>query len=307
MWLSQLKVAKIVFFGTGRFGALVLEQLTCKQAVSLVITTCGKSHTSEVGGIATSMGIKTIAIDDPHKEEVLALIREVAPDYLVLADYGKILKRKVLELVSRRLNVHPSLLPKYRGAAPIQWAIINGDEKTGVTVLDIAPKVDAGDIYAQVEVTIGPHETYGELRERLGRIGGNLLVDIIEKMNRGEVTPTPQDESMATYASKIKDETARIDWYKPAHTIFNLIRGLNPQPGAYTYFRGRRLKIWKALPKEGDGNVTPGTVISVKPELAVQTGDGVLVIRELQPEYRKVMDVIAFINGYRPWVGEVLG
>jgi len=307
VWLSQLKVAKIVFFGTGRFGALVLEQLTCKQAVSLVITTCGKSHTSEVGGIATSMGIKTIAIDDPHKEEVLALIREVAPDYLVLADYGKILKRKVLELVSRRLNVHPSLLPKYRGAAPIQWAIINGDEKTGVTVLDIAPKVDAGDIYAQVEVTIGPHETYGELRERLGRIGGNLLVDIIEKMNRGEVTPTPQDESMATYASKIKDETARIDWYKPAHTIFNLIRGLNPQPGAYTYFRGRRLKIWKALPKEGDGNVTPGTVISVKPELAVQTGDGVLVIRELQPEYRKVMDVIAFINGYRPWVGEVLG
>ena len=189
MWLSQLKVAKIVFFGTGRFGALVLEQLACKQPVSLVITTCGKSCTSEVGGIAASMGIKTIAIDDPHKEEVLALIREVAPDYLVLADYGKILKRKVLELASRRLNVHPSLLPKYRGAAPIQWAIINGEEKTGVTILDIAPKVDAGDIYAQVEVTIEPHETYGELRERLGRIGGNLLVDTIEKMNRGEVTP----------------------------------------------------------------------------------------------------------------------
>ncbi len=217
-----------------------------------------------------------------------------------------ILPRSVLAIPKLgSVNVHPSLLPKYRGAAPIQWAIIKGEEETGVTIFQLSPRVDAGDILIQEQVAIGADETAGALYERMKVKGAELLVQAISGVADGSLSSIPQSDKGASRAPKLEKSDGQIDWTQSAQDIRNLIRGTNPFPGAFTLWRNKPLKVHRATVAEGSGE--PGTAIDVGNRLVVGTGGGTLVLDEVQPPGKKRMSGADFVRGYRIEVGEVFG
>lgn len=229
--------------------------------------------------------------------EALEILKGLSPDIIVVAAYGKILPKEILELPKYGcLNIHASLLPKYRGAGPIQWCIINGENKSGVTIMQMAEGLDTGDMLIKSETEIGENETADELHDRLSVIGSEIIIDALKKLEKGLLKPEKQDDSISSYAPMLTKKLCPIDWNKSAREIHNQVRGLNSWPVAVANVNGKKVKIYSTRVSEKNGNV--GSVISTNP-LTVACGSGSVEIYELQPEGKKRMKSDDFIRGYR--------
>ena len=226
-------------------------------------------------------------------------LEDLRPDLLVVIAYGQILPPSVLAIPRLGpINVHASLLPRYRGPAPIQWAIINGDRQTGVTTMWMAEGMDTGDLFLQQSVAIAPDETSESLHRKLAETGAELVIDTLDGLASGQLSATPQDESSVTYAPMLKKEDGHIDWTQSAKALDCLIRGVNPWPGAFTFLSHKRLKIFHAEPKDVQVQEKPGIVVDGFPgDLEVATGKGVLRLKELQLESGKRLSADAFVRG----------
>ncbi len=264
---------------------------------------------TDVKAAVASLGLDVPVLqpESLRDESFHAQLQALEPDLLAVVAF-LILPRSVLAIPKLgSVNVHPSLLPKYRGAAPIQWAIINGETETGVTIFQLSPRVDAGDILVQQRLVIGDDETAGELYERLKMKGAELLIRAIDGMADGSVMPMPQTDEGLSRAPKLEKEDGGIDWSKSAGDIRNLIRGTNPFPGAFTLWRNKLLKVHRATVDTGMGEA--GAVIEAdgKRGLIVGTGEGALALEEVQPAGKKRMSGADFVRGYRIEVGERFG
>ena len=311
----------LVFLGSAPFAVPSLRRLvTGGYPVSAVITRPDRPAGRGRKIVATVVKQEAqecgLTVCQPeNKGQLLEVLQKIRPQLLVNVAYGMILPESVLLLPSRGcLNLHPSLLPRYRGAAPIQRAIMAGESITGVTILFMSMRLDAGDIILQETVALGQEENFGDIHDRLADCGAILLCKAIDLLGRGQMSAIPQDDGMATFAPPLTREEEKINWSDRALKTFNQIRALAPYPGAYTSFRGLRLKIWKAaLPQPGqaaeNGNQhPPGTVCRGDSDsLTVQCGEGLLPLLEVQPEGKRRMDLHSFIQGYRPQVGEIIG
>jgi len=306
------KKLKVVFMGTPDFAVPSLKALhEAGYEIPLVITQPDKP--AGRGKKITPPPVKVLAesleipVYQPKRvkgnEELIEKLKEISPDLIVVAAYGKILPDEILNLPKFRcINVHASLLPEYRGASPIQSALLDGKEKTGVTIMLISPELDAGDIISQREVPIEKSDNAQILHDKLAKVGAELLVETIPLYVSGELKPVPQNNSKATYCKPITKEMGRIDWNLPAEKIFNMVRAFTPWPSAYTTFRGKRVKITKAEPIDGTGE--PGKIIKADRELVVATGKGALKIEKLKPEGKKEISGEEFIRGYRIQTGD---
>lgn len=240
--------------------------------------------------------------------EFVQKIKEMAPDIIVVVAFGQILSRAILEIpVYGCINVHGSLLPKYRGAAPIQWAVINNEATTGVTIQQMVYELDAGDILLAEEIILAPNETAGSLYDRLSIMSGNLVVETLKRIELKAIDPKPQNHEEATYAKMLDKHMGLIEWSKDAKTIECLVRGLNPWPSAYTYLDGVMIKIWDAQVVRQQDNVLPGTIVSNQKGITIQCGQNQLKIKELQLQGKKRMDAVSFINGHHLTIGTQLG
>ena len=248
--------------------------------------------------------------EDLKSEEFYQALNELKPDLIAVVAF-RILPERIFSLPpSGTINLHASLLPKYRGAAPINWAIIKGEKVTGITTFFIQKKVDTGEIILQREVEIYPEETFGELSLRLSIIGAEVLLETIDLIEKREVKTYPQNDLEVSSAPKITEELCRIDWSKSAEEINNLIRGLSPQPGAFTFLRGKLLKVYKTKVETDENSSTEfGKIIRTdqKSGLLVQTQKGILRLKELQLEGKKKLGAEEFLRGYRIEAGEKLG
>ncbi len=252
-------------------------------------------------------GIPILQPEKLKTEEFFNELKSFNPDLICVTAYGKILPKNLLELPPRGcINVHASLLPKYRGAAPINWAIINGEKNTGITTMLMDEGMDTGDILLQEEMPIDEEDTGETLSERLSHIGAELLIQTIKLLKENKLSPIPQDHTKATYASMLKKENGLIGWSKSAQEIRKLIRGTLPWPGAYTFLEGKNLKIYRAIVSLGQGK--PGLVIiSTRGTLRVATGAGAIDIHELQIEGGRRLPTEAFLSGRKIKEGIILG
>ena len=313
---------KIIFMGTPDFARTALEKIIeAGHEVTLVVTQpdkpkgrSGELQVSDVKACALEHNIPVFQPVRIKLPENVAELKKYEADIYVVAAFGQILSQEILDIPRFGcVNIHASLLPKYRGAAPIQQAILDGEEKTGVTIMQMAAGMDTGDILIQREIVIDRDETGGGLFDKLSVLGGKLIVDALPMIERGELTPVPQDEAKATKCGKLSKDMGRIDFNKDAETIFNLVRGLNPWPSAFTSLNGKMLKIWKAeVVKELDGvdgaGAAPGEVVAVyKDSFAVKTGCDYLKVEEIQLEGKKRMLVKDFLLGYKLEEGTKLG
>lgn len=299
---------RIIFMGTPDFAVGTLEKIIeAGHDVALVVTQPdkpkgrGKSmQFPPVKECALEHGIEVYQPKRVRTPESIAFLQQYQPDMIVVAAFGQILTKEILDMPQYGcINVHASLLPKYRGAAPIQWAVINGDEYSGVTIMRMDVGIDTGDMIAKEEVRLAEDETGGSLFDRLADTGAKLCVRTMEQIANGTAVYTPQKEEEASHVSMITKEFGRIDWNQPAAVIERLIRGLNPWPSAYTHLNGKSFKIWRASILAESSQNAPGTVVKVtKKELWVQTGEGILSLLEVQLEGKKRMAVDAFLRGY---------
>lgn len=301
---------RIVFMGSAPFAVPSLEALLkAGHDVALVVTQCDKPagrglkvHACAVAECAKKNSIPLFQPATLKEPETRSKIRSAGAELIVIVAYGKILPKEVLEMPKLGcVNVHASLLPKYRGAAPINWAIARGETKTGVTTMFINERMDAGDILLQKESAIGADECAPELYERLAKTGAELLIETITGIENKTVRPRPQDEREATYAPIIKKEDGLIDWQRPAREIANLVRGMQPWPVAHTYIDGKMLKIFRAHSENPPDlpSSKAGTVVEAERNLAVATGDGTLYLTDVQLEGKKRMTAEAFLRGHK--------
>jgi methionyl-tRNA formyltransferase len=264
---------------------------------------------SPVKEAALELGLRVEQPERIRRPEVISQLAEFAAEVVVVVGYGQIIPQAIIDLPRHGIvNVHASLLPKYRGAAPIQWAVANGERTTGVTTMLINAGLDTGDMLLKAETAIGDCETAVELSERLAPIGAALLVETLNQISNGTVHREPQNDAEATYAPILKKEDGLVDWGRTAVEIDRRRRGFLPWPGAYTTFRGQVLHIWRSKPANDIDSGVPGTVRVAGRRLLVACGRATsLEIEELQLEGRKRMSAEAFLNGYRPGVNEILG
>jgi len=262
---------------------------------------------SPVKEAALHHGLEVFQPERIRRPEGVDRLRSIAPDIMVIVGYGQIIPQSILDIAPRGiLNVHASLLPKYRGAAPIQWAIANGERVTGVTIMQIDAGLDTGEMLRKAETEIGENETAIELGPRLAEMGADLLVDVLRDLDH--IKPEPQDNSAATLAPILKKEDGLIDWHRPAREIHNRIRGLQPWPGAYTRFRGAALHIWASQQTDRGTALAAGTLEFEQRRVYAACGDGLfLELREVQAEGRKRLPADVFANGARLAAGEMLG
>ncbi len=306
---------KIIFMGTPDFAAVILESLIQAGHETVLAVTQpdkpkGRGKSVQFSAVKSAALAHNIEVYQPKRirePECAAYLKKYDADIMVVAAFGQILPEEILNMPRYGcVNVHASLLPKYRGAAPIQWAVINGDEKTGVTTMQMDAGIDTGDMLEKTEVMLAEDETGGSLFDKLSAVGAALCVQTLAHMEDGTVTRTKQDESQATYAGMIKKNMGIIDWTKPAAETERLIRGLNPWPSAFTALGAKTLKIWKADVLEGgDASLAGTVVVSDKKHLVVQTGEGQLSLKEVQLEGKKRMPVEAFLRGYPVETGTV--
>lgn len=250
---------------------------------------------------------KALALDIPvfqpekvRNPEFLDILKQLNPDVIVVIAFGQILSKEILDLPKYGcINVHASLLPKYRGAAPIQWAVIDGEEVSGVTTMYMAEGLDTGDMIDKTVIKLDEKETGGSLFDKLALEGGELILTTLEKLENNTATRTPQNDEESTYAGKITKELGCIDFKKSATEIERLIRGLNPWPSAFTYLDGKVLKIWDADVVHEQVIEEPGTICKKNKSLQIATGEEYLEITELQLEGKRRMDVSSFLNGYQ--------
>ena len=307
---------KLVFMGTPDFAVPCLEALIdAGHEIVGVFTQPDKPVGRKQ--ILTPPPVKQTAIENgltvyqPNSvrtDEAISLMRDLAPDCVIVVAYGKIIPAEMLKIAPLGfVNVHGSLLPKYRGAAPIQWAVIDGEEVTGITTMQMDEGLDTGDMLEQVSTEIGENETAGDLFDRLSVMGAELIVSTLKKLEDGSITPVKQDDSQSNYAKIISKEMAKIDFTKSADEIFNLIRGFNPWPVAYTIIDSKRLKVF-AAEKIGKTSGKPGEVVSVDGGLSVCFGDGNgLKFTDIQLEGSKRMSASDLLKGRAIEIGTVIG
>ena len=257
--------------------------------------------------------IEAEKIDSSVEEQVLSL----QPELLAVVAYGTIFKKQFIDVFPRGgINLHPSLLPKYRGPSPIPAAILAGESVTGVTIQELALEMDSGAVLAQEKIEIKENETAGELTLRAADIGADCMVDVIERIESGARKAVPQNDAEATYCRLLTKKDGKIDWNNPAEYISNKIRAFNPWPKAYTYFNGQQLNLLRGLPYPGPehvipatNDIVPGRVLGIdkKTGILIQTGDAIVAVTELQLQAKKVLDWKSFLNGTRDFIGSVLG
>ena len=304
---------RIAFFGTSEFALPALQALarsahTVGTVVAAPAQPSGRGRklvSSPVEQEAHALGLPVLTPKDPNDPAFVAELKSVTPDIAVLAAYGYILKSPLLALPSLGfLNIHPSLLPRYRGAAPIQRALLAGEQETGVTVIALSEEVDAGDIIEQEAVPVGPDEIAGELSQRLADVGARLVLDALTRFGAGTATRTPQGPGLVTRAPKIAKAERNIDWRESAQPIHNRIRALSPEPGAVTNFRRRRIVLLRSRVHSTPDMGEPGQLLVRHSGLVVATGSGALEIIELKPEGKRAQTGQDFRNGLRPVAGE---
>lgn len=304
---------KIVYMGTPDFAVPALKALaeSQKHEVAAVFTQPDKPvgrkqvlTPPDVKVCAQELGIPVFQPKSMKTDEAYAQLKALSPDVIVVAAYGQILPKRVLDLPKYGcVNIHGSLLPKYRGAAPIQQAVLNGDHVTGVTTMLMDVGLDTGDILLKKETEIGENETSAELFDRLSLLGGEIILETLDALESGSVTPQKQDEAQASHTSKIDKSMCPVSFEKTAFEVHNQIRGLNSWPSATAQIGGKRVKIHKSRLAQGRGK--PGEILSVKP-LVIACSEGAVELLELQPEGKKKMTAEAFAAGHRLNKGEII-
>ena len=310
---------RIVFMGTPDFAVGTLEELIKAGHEIIGIVTQpdkpkGRGKTlmpTPVKEVALKHQIPVYQPKKVREKEFTEALRNLSPDVIVVAAFGQIITKEILEIPRFGcINVHASLLPAYRGAAPIQWAVINGEKESGVTIMQMDEGLDTGDMIDKVVVPLAQDETGGSLFDKLSQAGARLCVKVLKDLEEGKAVREKQpEESTTPYASMISKKMGEINWSQPAGSIEQLIRGLDPWPSAYTKLQGKTLKLWKArVVEEKQEKGRPGEVVQVeKAAFFVQTGEGILKIEELQMEGKKRMDTGAFLRGFQLTCGEILG
>ena len=307
----------LIFMGSPDFAVAALERLYEKHNILAVFTQTDKPKGR--GYVMTPPPVKELALKHGtpvfqpkslknNGEEYIEEIRKLAPECIVVAAYGKILPKAVLDIPRLGcVNIHGSLLPKYRGAAPIQWSVLNGDEETGITTMLMAEGLDTGDMLEQAKVKIGENETSAELFDRLAALGGELILHTLDELEKGTLTPVKQDESLASYASMLDKELCPIDFNKPVRKVHKQICGLSDWPCAYTTFGGKRLKVYRSeIASEKPSPKKPGELVD-KDRFEIACGDGVIRFVEVQAEGGKRMKAVDYLRG-KPLDGsEVFG
>lgn len=309
---------RIVFMGTPDFSVPALKALVeAGHEVAAVVTQPdrprGRGKELQMTPVKVQALAYGIPVYQPEKVKdpaFVEILRNLQPEVIVVIAFGQILSRDILDLPPYGcINIHASLLPKYRGAAPIQWAVIDGEKETGVTTMMMDVGLDTGDMLEKTVIPLDPKETGGSLFDKLSQAGGPLILSTLEKLKAGTAVRTPQTDEDSTYAKMLTKSLGQIDWSMETAAIERLIRGLNPWPSAYTFVHGKTLKIWDAdVLKESSDGAAPGQIIRTDPHsLIVAAGEALLSIRELQLEGKKRMDVETFLRGYTIEKGEILG
>lgn len=311
---------RLIFCGTPEFAVPSLRRLIAEPDFSIeaVITQpdrpAGRGHAlaiPPVKSVALEAGLHVFQPEKIRYDEAFSFISQIAPDAVVIIAYGQIIPRRLLEIPRLGwINLHASLLPKYRGAAPINWAIVHGESVTGLTTMRIDPGMDTGPTLLRWETPIGPDETAPQLAARLAMAGPDLVVETLRRLAAGEITPVPQDHSLATLAPMLKRDDGLIDWRLTAREIYNRVRGFDPWPGTFSFFRGARCHFWgrPASPPAAATSCAPGTLVPSAGELFVACGDSTwLRLEALQLEGRKRLSARDFMNGARLAPGERFG
>ena len=305
-------MARIVFMGTPEFAVPVLDALTRTTHTIVGVFTRpdqpagrGKQlHASPIKQLAQERGLAIFQPATLRQPENVAPLRDLAPDVIIVAAYGLILPREVLAIPPRGcINTHASLLPRHRGAAPIAAAILAGDAETGITLMQMDVGLDTGPILTQRAIPIANDDTTGTLTPKLARLASDLLIETLPRILAGEITPRPQDESRATMFKTIKKEEGRIDWTRPTVEIARRVRAFNPWPSAYTFWNGTQLKILRAHISSARTSGEPGRVAQSGNTIAIATGDGALILREVQLAGKRAMMIDEFARGQREFVG----
>lgn len=320
---------RVIFMGTPDFSVGTLEALVeAGHEVVLAVTQPdkpkgrgGKMQATPVKEAAAAHGIPVFQPKKIRRPECIEELKKYHADIMVVIAFGQILPKEILEMTPYGcVNVHASLLPKYRGAAPIQWAVINGETVSGVTTMQMDEGLDTGDMLLKTEVILDEKETGESLHDKLAAAGAKLCVKTLQGLKEGSITPKKQGESPTEYARMLDKSLGDIDWNAPAVSIERLIRGLHPWPGAYTDWNGKVMKIWgadvysagqegaaKSVISDSGGEKSPGTIVKVEKDgFCVQTGEGLLKVTELQVPGKKKMDASAFLRGYQLQEGDVL-
>ena len=308
---------KVIFMGTPDFSVKALESIiNAGHEVAAVVTQPdkkkGRGNQMQFPPVKETALQYSLDVYQPERvrdEEFVEFLRSLNADIIVVSAFGQILPKSILEMTKYGcINIHASLLPKYRGAAPIQWSIIDGEEKTGVTIMQMNEGLDTGDILEVEEVEISPEETGGSLFDKLADIGAGLVVRTMEHIEQGTINPIKQEEDKSNYAKRLTKELGNIDFSKSAESIERLIRGLNPWPSAYTKLNGKTLKIWCADVADREYEGVAGEIVDVdRQAFYVKTGEKTLAVKELQLEGKKRMETQAFLLGFNIEKGVILG
>lgn len=309
---------KIIFMGTPDFAVPSLEMLINEGYEVLAAVTQpdkpkgrgNKLAAPPVKELAVKHNINILQPEKIKTPEFIEQIRALGPDLLITAAYGKILSKALLDVPALGcINVHGSLLPAYRGAAPIQWAVIKGETRTGITTMFTDAGIDTGDMLLKSELEIGPDMTVGELHDKMAVLGAQVLKATLEELKNGTLKRTPQDDSVSSYAPMMSKELGLIDWNKTAGQIHNLVRGTDPWPGAYTFLKGDRMRVWKTkLTHEKGSGHNQGKIIKIDSEgILVECSDDCILIKEIQFDSSKRMSVSDYIRGHQIDTGEKLG
>lgn len=307
---------KIVYMGTPDIAGVILKDLIgSKHEVIAAVSQPdkpkgrgGKVSYTPVKEIALKAGIPVYQPEKAKGDDFFEILKTLSFDIIVVVAYGKILPKRILDLPKHGcINVHASLLPKYRGAAPIQWSVINGEEKTGITIQHMAEGIDTGDMILKRELTLDKKETAGSLYDKLAVLGGQSLLEALTLIEEGRAVRQAQKEEEATYASMLTKELGKVDFTKSALSIERLIRGLNPWPCCYCQLDGKTLKLWDGDVLIEDYKGEPGEVVDIKKDaILIKTGEGTLAVKELQLEGKKRMDAESFLRGYPLKIGAKL-
>lgn len=309
--MSKLKT---IFMGTPDFAVPCLEVLQAKTEVLAVITQPdrpkGRGHNLQASPVKQKALEYNLPVLQPEKiktEEFTAELEKLQPDLIVVVAFGQILSQRILDIPPLGcVNVHASLLPRYRGAAPIHWSIINGEKETGVTTMLMDAGLDTGDMLLKDKVAITEEMTTEELHDQLMAMGGKLLAETIDGLANGTITPEKQDDSISNYAGMLNKETGHIDWSKSAREIHNLIRGLNSWPVAWSMKDGKNYKFWRTKVEKGNSDKAPGTVVELrKNSFCIATGEGLLEVLEIQPPSKKRMSAGDLLRGHGVAVGDI--
>lgn len=307
---------RVVFMGTPDFAVPTLECLIKEHEVLAVVTQPdkpkGRGKAMQFPPVKETAIAHDIPVYQPvrvREEEFIQVLRDYAPDVIVVVAFGQILPESILNLPKYGcVNVHASLLPKYRGAAPIQWVVIDGEKETGVTIMYMEKGLDTGDMIAKTVIPIDEKETGESLHDKLCVLGGPLLLDVLKQFEEGTAVREKQQDELSCYAKMLTKDLGQIDWNRDAVSIERLIRGLNSWPSAYTSYKGKTLKIWEAEVVKGKDSAIAGSIIAVdKTSFTVQTGEGALRILEVQLQGKKRMQVQAFLLGNPTTEGMILG